>query len=282
MAIMAGMLPGVGRARRRPLRLRQGRSSSSPPCGARLAPSSSSCTYGAGGGHGPARLLGGPSSPAPKGRSGACAWTLDGSAREAKERLDQKLRARRESCVVVVKSKRHQSTGAAGRSSSLLQRPAAAGATPASCPCAVRRDVFSEPEEEGRRRWLSCWIIGLRRLARRGRRPQQAGAEACDECAVCLEELRAGDVVARLPCAHRFHWSCAVPWVQAASRCPVCRARADLDLDLVAGAGASPARSGSIEWWGSEGGVAVSGMRGRCTAGDAGAVRRVLPRPCGA
>ncbi|WVZ73294.1 hypothetical protein U9M48_021620 [Paspalum notatum var. saurae] len=183
------------------------------------------------------------------GRSGAetpaRAWTLDGSAREAKERLDQKLRGQRVSCVVA-KSKRHQSAGAArplttaephaGASSSSrsLQQhhPSAAGATP--CPCALRREVLSEPEEEGRRRWLCCdWTTRLRRrLARRGR------AEAChDECAVCLEDLRAGDVVARLPCAHRFHWSCAAPWVQAASRCPVCRARAR--LDLVAGGDAS-------------------------------------------
>lgn len=65
------------------------------------------------------------------------------------------------------------------------------------------------------------------------RRPPAAESEAEAECAVCLEELRAGDVVARLPCAHRFHWSCAVPWVQAVSRCPVCRAH----VHLAAGAG---------------------------------------------
>uniref|UniRef100_A0A0D3FBM6 RING-type E3 ubiquitin transferase n=1 Tax=Oryza barthii TaxID=65489 RepID=A0A0D3FBM6_9ORYZ len=65
--------------------------------------------------------------------------------------------------------------------------------------------------KEGRRR---MWF---RRL---GRRPTPEE----EECAVCLEELRAGEAVAHLPCTHRFHWGCAVPWVQTASRCPVCRA----------------------------------------------------------
>jgi hypothetical protein len=51
------------------------------------------------------------------------------------------------------------------------------------------------------------------------------------ECAVCLEEFRAGDVLAHLPCSHRFHWDCAVPWVQAASRCPFCRAAVRLAAD---------------------------------------------------
>jgi len=169
----------------------------------------------------------------------ARAWTLDTNAREAKERLDQKLRGQRESLV-----KRNQSTGTvrpppakphphatstSGSGSSNLHHSATtaapaipeAGATPAAS-WALQREVFSKPTNAGgaaRRRRFGWSLLGRRRPAA----ASEAEAEA-SECAVCLEELRAGDVLVHLPCAHRFHWSCGVPWVQAASRCPVCRA----------------------------------------------------------
>jgi len=79
----------------------------------------------------------------------------------------------------------------------------------------LQREVLSKPANVGgaARRCRFSWSL----LGRR--KPPPAS-----ECAVCLEELRVGDVLVHLPCAHRFHWSCGVPWVQAASRCPVCRA----------------------------------------------------------
>ncbi|PUZ78069.1 hypothetical protein GQ55_1G424000 [Panicum hallii var. hallii] len=241
MVIMAGMLPGVECARRR-RRLRQGGSSSSgvadAPCGTRRP---SFCLYA--GSHDHAHL-GSAAAAASKERSSsvckemmARAWTLDTNAREARERLDQKLRGQRESMV-----KRHQSTGTvltptakphpqatstSGSSSNNLHHSATTGApaTPeaGTAPAALwvlQREVFSKPTNVGgaaRRRRFSWSLLGRRRP------PAPAEAEA-SECAVCLEELRAGDVLVHLPCAHRFHWSCGVPWVQAASRCPVCRA----------------------------------------------------------
>ncbi|CAO2047158.1 unnamed protein product [Urochloa humidicola] len=248
MVLMAGMLPGVECARRR--RLRQGGSSSAgaaeaPPCGTRRP---SFCLYG--GGHDRAHL-GSSAAAASKERSiGVCkemaarAWTLDSNAREAKERLDQKLRGQREPAVV--KSKRHQSVVTVrppatkphptstssctdGGTSNDLHHAAtaAAAATPkaGAAPCALQREVFTKPENGGgaRRRRRFSW----RRLGR-CRTPLEAESEEAWECAVCLEELRAGEVVAHLPCAHRFHWPCAVPWLQAASRCPVCRAHVHL------------------------------------------------------
>jgi hypothetical protein len=85
----------------------------------------------------------------------------------------------------------------------------------------LEREVLSSPSSRPKKGG-GCRFGWCRRLA--GRRCVPPAAEAEAECAVCLEELRAGDVVARLPCSHRFHWSCAVPWVQAVSQCPVCRA----------------------------------------------------------
>uniref|UniRef100_A0A0E0K6C5 RING-type E3 ubiquitin transferase n=1 Tax=Oryza punctata TaxID=4537 RepID=A0A0E0K6C5_ORYPU len=204
MVLMAGMLPGVECARRR--RLRQG--GGEAPCGTRRP---SLCLYAGGHDH---ALLGSSSS---KQQRSACEkqhgwWTLDSNVREAKERLDQKLR----SAAPVVVVKRHNSAGksqVAGTSMSSSdggEQPATASDTAAAAP---QWDVYTR--KEGRpRRWL-------RRL---GRRPTPEE----EECAVCLEELCAGEAVAHLPCAHRFHWGCAVPWVQAASRCPVCRAAVHL------------------------------------------------------
>jgi hypothetical protein len=82
---------------------------------------------------------------------------------------------------------------------------------------ALQREVFTK--KGGGRRF--SW----------GRRKEPPQQQQQAECAVCLEEFRAGDVLAHLPCSHRFHWACAVPWVQAASRCPFCRAAVGLAAD---------------------------------------------------
>lgn len=204
---MAGMLPGVEFARRR-----------------RRA--SSLCLY----------------APSSKEWSSACmettatatarAWTtlgLGSGAREAKERLDQKLRAQRQPVVL----KRHEMStsptitkahdDATCRCSGGLHRHHSSACS-SDTGVLLRREVVSSPKPNKKGGGGGGGRFGWCRLLAGGRRGPPAAAEA--GCAVCLEELRAGDVVARLPCAHRFHWSCAVPWVQAASRCPVCRAHA--------------------------------------------------------
>jgi hypothetical protein len=44
-----------------------------------------------------------------------------------------------------------------------------------------------------------------------------------DECAVCLEQFKAGETLAHLPCDHRFHVRCLVPWLENNAHCPCCR-----------------------------------------------------------
>jgi len=44
-----------------------------------------------------------------------------------------------------------------------------------------------------------------------------------DECAVCLEQFKAGETLVHLPCAHRFHVRCLVPWLENNAHCPCCR-----------------------------------------------------------
>lgn len=46
-----------------------------------------------------------------------------------------------------------------------------------------------------------------------------------ESCTVCLEGFRAGTVVKEMPCKHRFHSECILPWLDLHSSCPVCRHR---------------------------------------------------------
>ncbi|XP_042006316.1 E3 ubiquitin-protein ligase SIRP1-like isoform X1 [Salvia splendens] len=42
------------------------------------------------------------------------------------------------------------------------------------------------------------------------------------QCAVCLEHCEEGEELKEMPCKHKFHDSCIMPWLQLHSSCPVC------------------------------------------------------------
>ncbi|CAN6243743.1 unnamed protein product [Urochloa humidicola] len=46
----------------------------------------------------------------------------------------------------------------------------------------------------------------------------------CALCAVCLEDIEAGEMVRRLPaCGHLFHVECIDMWLHSHTTCPLCR-----------------------------------------------------------
>ncbi|VFQ72564.1 unnamed protein product [Cuscuta campestris] len=50
------------------------------------------------------------------------------------------------------------------------------------------------------------------------------GGNAPQECSICLEAFSDGDALFHLPCGHRFHNGCLIPWVRTCGDCPYCRA----------------------------------------------------------
>ncbi|KAI3523019.1 hypothetical protein L1887_01074 [Cichorium endivia] len=53
--------------------------------------------------------------------------------------------------------------------------------------------------------------------------------EGGKECVICKEEMREGRDVCELPCEHRFHWMCILPWLTKRNTCPCCRHRLPTD-----------------------------------------------------
>ncbi|KAL5080379.1 hypothetical protein RYX36_008800 [Vicia faba] len=42
-------------------------------------------------------------------------------------------------------------------------------------------------------------------------------------CAICKDEVMAGEKVRKLPCSHCYHGDCILPWLNIRNTCPVCR-----------------------------------------------------------
>lgn len=64
-----------------------------------------------------------------------------------------------------------------------------------------------------------------RRLRMRWSRKSSSSKQDDDECAICLDQFKTNEKeIPHLPCAHRFHSDCLLPWLQNNAHCPCCRA----------------------------------------------------------
>ncbi len=52
---------------------------------------------------------------------------------------------------------------------------------------------------------------------------KELGPEGKGECSVCMDDVKIGDEVVSLPCAHWFHEQCASAWLSEHNTCPICR-----------------------------------------------------------
>nr|KYP75598.1 RING finger protein 115 [Cajanus cajan] len=49
------------------------------------------------------------------------------------------------------------------------------------------------------------------------------------QCSVCLDAFEVGSEAKEMPCKHRFHSGCILPWLELHSSCPVCRLQLPVD-----------------------------------------------------
>lgn len=54
-------------------------------------------------------------------------------------------------------------------------------------------------------------------------------SEPGEVCAICKDDLPLAAAARRLPCAHLYHSSCIVPWLEVHNSCPICRCRLPSD-----------------------------------------------------
>lgn len=128
---------------------------------------------------------------------------LGGEAREAKERLDERLRSQYRK----LEPKRRNSTG---RISSALVLE---GRT------TTREEARNQEASAGLRRSSSS----SKRLTMSWAKLRSWKSSDQEECAVCLEHFKSREDLSFLPCAHRFHSKCLLPWLQSNAHCPCCR-----------------------------------------------------------
>ncbi|XP_061950753.1 probable E3 ubiquitin-protein ligase RHY1A isoform X2 [Populus nigra] len=194
---MAGMLPGVECARRRRFH-QSGDSLGAPAHGGSRKPSFCLYTSSHESYHGSVSSL-------QKQRSASSQAyedeKLGGVARQAKERLDERLRLQKKKRA---ETTRHKSTG-------------------------NLRDVDGRSMVLGE---LQMEVYGTKRSGSKRFNWAKLSWKAADqdECTICLDRFKSGETLVHLPCAHRYHPRCLVPWLENNGHCPCCRMEIRVEL----------------------------------------------------
>ncbi|KAI3443950.1 hypothetical protein Pfo_000615 [Paulownia fortunei] len=198
---MAGMLPGVEAARRRRFHQKSNLKyygseltlTTSGYGGSSSTRRSSFCLYASS--H-EFHLCSNSSMRNPMGQAMCDESRLGAEAREAKKRLDERLQPQR-------RSETNRTSNGEPRLRPLLDR--------STIKADLQAAEVPKLKKSGSKRlnWLKLsWKSSEQ-----------------EECAVCLEQLKAAvvETLMQLPCGHRFHTNCLVPWLEANARCPCCR-----------------------------------------------------------
>ncbi|OAY84114.1 E3 ubiquitin-protein ligase RING1-like [Ananas comosus] len=73
----------------------------------------------------------------------------------------------------------------------------------------------------------SEWEVGWRKTPRISKKAVDAmptvEIDRSINCPICLEEFAIGEEAKEMPCKHKFHRECIVPWLETHCSCPLCR-----------------------------------------------------------
>ncbi|XP_065851313.1 probable E3 ubiquitin-protein ligase RHY1A [Euphorbia lathyris] len=111
---------------------------------------------------------------------------LGATARQAKERLDERLRTQQRKSSAASKGENTRVSGGDGKNR-------------------TKGEI-----QTGSRKKFSWAKLNWK-------------ASEQEECSICLERFKTDDTLVHLPCAHKFHCKCLIPWLQNNAHCPCCR-----------------------------------------------------------
>lgn len=148
-----------------------------------------------------------------------CNDKLNGVVLEARERLEGRLRAsstvnKRLSHIMLTNNRDRYTVGGLiteTRQPSELVREGIQPASVATSKASInllRKEIYA-PETKRGKSWLKLKSRALEE----------------EDCAVCLDCFKLNQVLIHLPCGHKFHSSCLIPWLESNQHCPNCRAR---------------------------------------------------------